>query len=61
MNNRGYVSYARLQALKDITNWIIDDCGHQDSWLIGCNYITASYMRGDLCREITRLNRELGI
>ena len=60
MNNKGYISFARRQALKDITQWIQDDCGHKDYWLIGEHYVTSSTLV-DQCKIITKQNRELGI
>ena len=47
MNNQGYISFARRQALIDITQWILDDCGHNDTHIIGSNYITSSTLVGE--------------
>jgi len=60
MNNQGYISFARRQALIDISQWIQDDCGHKDYWLIGCDYITSTTL-ARMSTVITRQNRELGI
>ena len=61
MNNRGFISYAKTQALKDISKWIFEDCGHTDSYLIGYYYLTPGIMLRDFGKEITKLNKELGI
>jgi hypothetical protein len=60
MNNRGYISFARRQALMDIAQWILNDCGHNDTWIISQDYITSTTLVR-MCKEITRQNRELGI
>ena len=60
MNNQGYISFARKQALIDISQWIQDDCGHNDTHIIGSNYITSSTLV-DQGKIITVQNRELGI
>ena len=60
MNNQGYISFARRQALIDISQWIQDDCGHKDTHIIGSRYITSTTL-ARMSTVITRQNRELGI
>ena len=60
MNNQGYISFARRQALIDISQWIQDDCGHSVTWIIGEDYITSTTLVR-MSTVITRQNRELGI
>ena len=59
-NNRGNVSLARELALKDISKYMEKRLKKQSNcyWL-GINIITASKLRE--CREITKLNKELGL
>jgi len=59
-NNRGNVSLAKELALKDIAKYMKKKLKKQTNcyWL-GINIITASKLRE--CREITQLNRELGL
>tara|TARA_R100001510_G_C7641718_1_gene199321 strand:- start:810 stop:992 length:183 start_codon:yes stop_codon:yes gene_type:complete len=60
MNNKGNISFARRQALIDISKWILSDCGHNDTWLIGQDYITSTTLVR-LSKEITIQNKELDI
>ena len=60
MNNQGYISFARRQALIDISQWILNDCGHNDTHIIGSRYITSTTLVR-LSKEITKQNRELGL
>jgi hypothetical protein len=60
MNNKGYISFARRQALIDISQWILNDCGHNDTWIIGQEYITSTTLVR-MCKEITQQNKELNI
>ena len=59
-NNRGNISLARELALRDIAKYMEERLKKQTNcyWL-GINIITASKLRE--CREITKLNRELGL